>query len=229
VLVSDRDEFPAIGETIVWQILPGQPGILLEGEAGFRYGYLDPSNPLAGWQNPGNKTIATTKTYFSIDDMMYLAHLFGVAVPTHAFGISYVDVNAAEGSTIALKLLLDESVRANGEPGEGVIERMARSAGQMTAVLDFSQHGQPGQDPCDPIEYLTAGWNMISFKSSNQSIATAINSIKANLISVWAFENQTKSWKAYSPTAPNWANDLKSMDTANPYWIEVNKDLAWAY
>jgi len=106
---------------------------------------------------------------------------------------------------------------------------MARSAGQMTAVLDFSQHGQPGQDPCDPIEYLTAGWNMISFKSSNQSIATAINSIKANLISVWAFENQTKSWKAYSPTAPNWANDLKSMDTANPYWIEVNKDLAWAY
>jgi hypothetical protein len=254
VLVSDRDEFAVTGETIEWYILNGSPAMIYSGAGSFRYGYADPTAK-DGWSNPGNKTIATTVTYLPtnlmwwnataghpvsgwVTEEVYLENLFGIdltpphgdGVPEHAYGISWIIVNAGQGSSVYLKLLLDESVRPNGLPGEGVIERRARSAGQSIDVLDFSQSGQgAGQDPCDPTEKLTIGWNLISFKSGNQSVADAINSIVDKVVSVWAFNNETKTWKAYSPTAPSWANDLKSMDSSTSYWIEVSSDVMWAY
>jgi hypothetical protein len=227
VLVSDRDEFAVEGETIVWQMTGGIS--IFSGAADFRYGYADWTQQY-GWTNPGDKSIATTKTYLPSEaEALYLEHLFGLNVPAHAYGVSWIIVDAGQGSLVYLKILLDESVRANGEPGEGIIERFARSAGQTIDVLDFSQNGEAGQDPCDPIEYLSAGWNLVVFKSSNQSIETALKPIKDYVVSVWAFDNKTKDWDAYSPTAPRWANDLKNMDTANAYWIEVSQDVTWAY
>ncbi|MBM4463386.1 MAG: hypothetical protein FJ012_08630 [Chloroflexi bacterium] len=132
-----------------------------------------------------------------------------------------------------LKLLLDQSMRPNGYPGEGIIERHARSGGQTIDVLDFSQNGQPGQDPVDPVEYLYVrdgnGWNQIVWKSGNTSVAEAIEPIVSQVVSIWSFDNVTKTWKAYSPSAPSWANDLKSMDTTQAFWIEVRSDVVWYY
>jgi len=92
--------------------------------------------------------------------------------------------------------------------------------------LDFSQDNQ---DPCDPSEALTTGWNLVTFRAGTQSVASAIASIDDCVVSVWAFNNADKSWKANSPDAPAWANDLTSMGNGQPYWIEVSASCTWNY
>jgi hypothetical protein len=131
---------------------------------------------------------------------------------------------------VDVKVELDERVRPDGSEGEGLIVRHAISANTGYAnELDYTQTAQPGQDPMDPVEQLTAGWNLVVFKAGNQSIASATSSIADSIVSVWAFDNGNKEWKAYSPDAPAWANDLNVMNTATAYWIEVTADCTWFY
>jgi hypothetical protein len=249
VLVSDRDEFPALGETIVWQIV-GNNGIISQSSELIQ-GWVDwgrDEGVVNGWVVT-DSLVATTETVnpnqampvdgignpvipclHNITIAEHLESLFGADYPSHPYAVSAVIINSGEDTTVDLKLLLDESMRANAEPGEGVIERHARSANMTLSLLDFSLDNE---DPVDPIETLTAGWNMISFKSSNQNVADAIESIEDSVVSVWAFDNQAKKWLGYDPSigypASLWVNDLKSMDTANPYWIEVSQTVTWVY
>jgi hypothetical protein len=249
VLVSDRDEFPALNETIVWRITGDNGGIdtikspSMPGWVGFGY-----DADLQGWLQKDSDQVATTRTV-SADTALpwavlnlplqktetigdHLGDLFGLdsIFPDHGYAVAAVVIKGLGGGTIQLNVSLDERLQINGETGEGWIDRNAVSAGQVNK-LDFTDYtvGSLLDDPCDPVEQLTAGWNLISFKSGNQSVAIAIDSIKADVVSIWAFDNAAKSWKAYSPTAPSWANDLKGMDTATPYWIQVDKDLTWYY
>jgi len=216
VLVSDRDEFPVVGERIVWEVLYGTGTIQYYANASGTAVFV-----------VGGTLTATTTTYLLTDatQAATLSALFG-GIDISKYGVSYVIVNSVIPGTVALKVLADETIRAWGENGEGWIERYAVSAGASGQYLEFLG---TINDPVDPEVNLTAGWNLVSFASGNQGIAGALQSIAAKVVSVWAFDNASKSWEAYSPTAPAWANNLTMMETATPYWIEVSTDVVWKY
>jgi hypothetical protein len=230
-LVSDRDHFPAIGEAIQW--ICSDPGYIEMFSEPGRQGIIVPGEELLGWSNIDDQHV-TTWTYFpSADEQEYIGNLFGIPFdPEHPedypYGIAWIVVHCSVPTGVDLTVNLDERLRLwDNTEGEGMIVRQAVSVNTLYPnELDFSQSNQ---DPCDPVEDLFAGWNLVTFKAGTQSVAAAIASIDEYVVSVWAFNNADKSWKANNPDAPAWANDLTSMGNGQAYWIEVSADCTWAY
>ena len=82
-----------------------------------------------------------------------------------------------------------------------------------------------GQNATDPIDLLE-GWNLVGYNSSvSQSTGSAIASIIDNVITVWAYIDE--SWKVYDPENPAFS-DLEIMEPGYGYWINTSEACVWS-
>ena len=81
-----------------------------------------------------------------------------------------------------------------------------------------------GTEPSKTIN-LIKGWNLVGYNSAaSQNIADALASIAGNVVSVWAYKND--SWQFYDPANPGFS-DLTTMSPGYGYWIKSNGACTW--
>ena len=81
-----------------------------------------------------------------------------------------------------------------------------------------------GTEPSKTINLIT-GWNLVGYNSStSQNITDALASIAGNVVSVWAYKND--SWQLYDPANPGFS-DLTTMAPGYGYWINTNGACTW--
>lgn len=74
---------------------------------------------------------------------------------------------------------------------------------------------------------LVAGLQDIVYPGETMAVANAVASIANTLIAVWYYDEVQAKWLAYSPTAPNWANDLTVMTKGETYSINMTEATVW--
>jgi len=68
---------------------------------------------------------------------------------------------------------------------------------------------------------LAKDWNLIGYPSlTEKNIADALSSIQGNYELVFAYDTSS-GWKVYDPSAPDFANTLKTMTSSYGYWIKM--------
>jgi PKD repeat protein len=83
-----------------------------------------------------------------------------------------------------------------------------------------------GSEPTDKSIPLSAGWNLVGYKSLNSTSTTeAMNSVDGNWNSVWSYE--TGNWKRYDLNGPSFLNDLTTMEPGKGYWIDMKSSDTW--
>ena len=69
------------------------------------------------------------------------------------------------------------------------------------------------------------GWNNFAYAvvGDPTPVGQALNSIVGYYSIVYSYEptNQTDPWRAFDPTAPDWANDLDFLEYGKAYWLYV--------
>ena len=74
---------------------------------------------------------------------------------------------------------------------------------------------------------LVAGLQDIVYPGETMAVASAVASIASTLIAVWYWDEEVGRWLAYSPTAPDWANDLTVMTKGETYSINMTEATVW--
>jgi hypothetical protein len=72
----------------------------------------------------------------------------------------------------------------------------------------------------------TSGWNLFSYPvQTERSITEALQSIAGAYTTVYAYypNDAVDPWRVYDVDAPDWVNDLTSLDFAHAYWISVTQ------
>lgn len=91
----------------------------------------------------------------------------------------------------------------------------------LSEPLDISPSGI---EPSKSID-LSTGWNLVGYNSSTaQDIATVLESITGNYISVWAYVDG--KWQVYDPNNPGFS-DLMTMEPGYGYWINASQECVW--
>ena len=78
-------------------------------------------------------------------------------------------------------------------------------------------------DPLKTTLSLSSGWNFISFPqlpSSPAPIETVLRDISQNVRIIWGYDNVSKAWLKYSPSAST--STLTSIEFGKGYWIYMN-------
>jgi hypothetical protein len=88
---------------------------------------------------------------------------------------------------------------------------------------------QPSRSFRQRVYYYESVPNRLVYRGATMTPGDALAPIISKVISAWYFDNVAKAWKGYNPTVPLWANDLKSLQTGEPYSIFVNQDCEWIY
>ncbi len=70
---------------------------------------------------------------------------------------------------------------------------------------------------------LVAGWNIIVYGGQTIPIEQLVITPLGALGPIWYYDNQTQKWQGYDPSAPAWANDLKTMENGKSYQINFNQ------
>jgi hypothetical protein len=76
---------------------------------------------------------------------------------------------------------------------------------------------------------LVAGKNIIVFEGSTRDIAPAFAGYEDKIIAVWYQDPTTGNWLGYSPSGPDWANDLHQLVKGKTYTINAAVDCQWSY
>jgi hypothetical protein len=76
---------------------------------------------------------------------------------------------------------------------------------------------------------LVAGSNIVAFEGSTRDIAPAFAGYEDRITGVWYQDPITGNWLGYSPSAPDWANDLKQLVKGATYTINAAMDCQWTY
>ena len=76
---------------------------------------------------------------------------------------------------------------------------------------------------------LVAGGNTIVFQGSTREIAPAFVGYEDKIQAVWYQDPDTGNFLGYSPSAPEWANDLKWLIQGATYEITAIVNCVWSY
>jgi len=73
-----------------------------------------------------------------------------------------------------------------------------------------------------------AGWNLISLSRTpnDTAIDQVLALIMGKVLSVWAYDSSSSSWKVYDPNNPGFS-DLLTMGPGIGYWINASEDCVW--
>jgi hypothetical protein len=71
---------------------------------------------------------------------------------------------------------------------------------------------------------LAAGWNFVSFpkQPTDNAIASALADVLSDVLVVFGFDNELKTWKQYRPAAGD--NTLATIEQGKGYWIYLSAD-----
>ncbi len=94
------------------------------------------------------------------------------------------------------------------------------------AVLAFILIKKPGAQTVTLYPNLDQG-NAVVYTGVDKSLAEALASILDKVSAVWWWDEAAQAWRAYSPTAPDWANDLTLMLSGETYYIYVTAECIW--
>jgi len=75
------------------------------------------------------------------------------------------------------------------------------------------------------IPFYTAGWNLFAYPvPETRPVRTALASIAENYSTVFTYDNRDSAdpWKVFDASAPDWVNDLKTLEYGNGYWVNVS-------
>jgi hypothetical protein len=73
------------------------------------------------------------------------------------------------------------------------------------------------------------GWNLISYPiRTTQTVMQALLSISGYYTTVYGYEadDLDDPWKVYDVTAPEWVNDLATLEFGKGYWINVSQAIS---
>jgi hypothetical protein len=76
---------------------------------------------------------------------------------------------------------------------------------------------------------LVPGLQDVVFQGETRPIAGAFAGIADKIIAVWYYDEATGTWLGYSPTVPEWANDLTELVKGQTYSINASAACQWAY
>jgi hypothetical protein len=79
-----------------------------------------------------------------------------------------------------------------------------------------------------PIIALEAGWNFISFAKAprDPSAEAVFSDISSNVVVVWGYDNQGKTWLKWKPSAPG--SSLSSLDFGKGFWVYADASASLA-
>jgi len=105
------------------------------------------------------------------------------------------------------------------------------SAASTTLMLDKDKTVTATFSLIGEGQMLYEGWNLVTFNGETQPVGDAVSSLvdEGALVIMWYFHNDTKDWDMYSPTVDSYVNDLATVETLMPYWINVDRDILWTY
>jgi len=94
------------------------------------------------------------------------------------------------------------------------------SDGLMMGNVGGTGSGGGGGDP-DTLSF-EAGWTMFSVpkQPTDTAIGTALSSVLSDIVVVYGFDNETKTWKRYQPGAGD--NTLTTLEQGKGYWIYLS-------
>jgi hypothetical protein len=91
----------------------------------------------------------------------------------------------------------------------------------MDTVATLDVKGIP---PSTSVQLMT-GWNLVGYNSmTSMQVVSALSSVAGSYESVYAFNNQTNSYKGYIPGI---ITDLNVMEPGYGYWIYATKSTTW--
>ena len=75
------------------------------------------------------------------------------------------------------------------------------------------------------IPFYTAGWNLFAYPvPETRPVRTALASIAGHYSTVFTYDNRDSAdpWKVFDASAPDWVNDLKTLEYGSGYWVNVS-------
>ncbi len=78
------------------------------------------------------------------------------------------------------------------------------------------------------IPFSTAGWNLFAYPVPEaRPVREALASINGHYTTVFTYDSQDAAnpWKVYDTSAPDWVNDLKSLEYGSGYWINFSEPI----
>jgi hypothetical protein len=79
-----------------------------------------------------------------------------------------------------------------------------------------------------PLSYR--GWNLVAYPvQETRPVSQALASLANSYSTVYGYVGMDTAdpWKVYAPSAPAWVNDLKVLEFARGYWINVSQPMTW--
>ena len=109
-------------------------------------------------------------------------------------------------------------------PGFSDLSTLTTGYGYWLNMTGATTLSVTGAVPSKIVNLIT-GWNLVGYNSStSQNITNALSSITGNVISVWAYKNN--SWQFYDPANPGFS-ELTTMSPGFGYWINTTGACTW--
>ena len=100
-------------------------------------------------------------------------------------------------------------------PSQSIESALLKNLSEPEAGLDLSSRFKARLGASEPISGLIT-------RPSSEVFSDLVD--EGRLIVVWYYDNATREWSAYDPTAPAEINDLLYVSTGDIVWIEVTED-----
>lgn len=100
-------------------------------------------------------------------------------------------------------------------PSQSIESAVLKNLSEPEAKFDLSSRFKAKLGASDPISGLTT-------RPSSDVFSSLVD--EGRLIIVWRYDDATRTWSLYSPTAPAELNDLLYVSTGDIVWIEVTED-----
>lgn len=115
---------------------------------------------------------------------------------------------------------------------------MARAKTNLMAILAVAGAGllawvllrkKPAEAGETVTENLAVGLQEVVFQGETRPIAGQFAGLEDKVEAVWRWDEANQVWLGYSPSAPDWANDLLTLEQGEVYWINALSECQWTY
>ena len=135
-------------------------------------------------------------------------------------GFNYLQREVPPGyeHTLQLYFSLDEGKRWERLPTElDIAENLATAPADRSGLYMLASSID--------IPFYTAGWNLFAYPVPEaRPVGQALASIAGRYSTVFTYDNRDTAdpWKVFDANAPDWVNDLKTLEYGNGYWVNVS-------
>ena len=76
---------------------------------------------------------------------------------------------------------------------------------------------------------IAVGIQDVIFQGTTRLIKGAFVGLEDKISAVWWWDETAQAWRGYSPSAPDWANDLLNLTQGYTYSINASVACQWTY